>query len=246
MTIAIVNNKGGVGKTTTTASLGASLASLGKKVLIVDLDAQRNLTSSLTDGDHERTIFHSIMNDQDLPIVEISKNLSLVPSSVDMMGVELQIADRMSREYILKDLLEPVEGSFDFILLDCPPSLGLVTLNALVASRYLLVPMTAEALPTEGLAMLTRFLAMIRKRPNPSLELLSILFTRWMGRRLNRDVETSVERAFPGKVFKTKIRENIQVAQAPLRKSSIIDYAPESNGAKDYLELAKEVLSITK
>lgn len=244
--ITIANNKGGVGKTTTTATLGAALASMGKKVLLIDLDAQRNLTSSLTNRQEKRTIYEALINGGQLPIIEISSSLYLCPSSLDMMGAELQLSGRKNRDQILKGLIDPISKAFDFVLIDCPPSLGIITLSALTASEYIIVPMTAEALPTEGLAMLFRFLSMIDSTRSKKIDLLGILFTRWMGRRLNKDVEESVRRAFPGKVFDTKIRENIQVAQAPLSKQSLISYAPNSAGATDYMELAKEILSRLK
>lgn len=240
--ISIVNNKGGVGKTTTTASLGASLALMGQRTLLIDMDAQRNLTSSLTARQVQRTIYEALLQGGPLPFFPIAKNLFLCPSSHDMMGAEIQLAGRRNRDRLLEALIRPVEASFDIILIDCPPSLGIVTLAALTASDHLIVPMTAEALPTEGLAMLFNFLEQIRKTGKDGVDLLGILFTRWMNRRLNKEVEQSVRKAFPGKVFETRIRENIQVAQAPLSKQSLIDYAPNSAGAMDYQALAKEVI----
>lgn len=241
--IAIANHKGGVGKTTAVASIGAALAAKGYKILLVDLDAQANLTASLSHDEEGRTIYQALKERKQLPVIEVGQNLSLTPSSLDLAGVELELSGMMSREFVLKDLLEPVAGSYDFILLDCPPSLGLIAVNAFVAATDVVVPLTAEALPYKGLAMLRDVLAMVQKRLNPSLRLTGIVLSRWAGRKLNKVVEASLRDNYGEIVFETKIRENIAIAEAPLSKADIFTYNPDSNGAKDYAALTDELLS---
>lgn len=244
--ISFANHKGGVGKTTTTLNVGAALATLKKKVLLIDLDAQANLTTSLLsdEPEAEQSIYYSLIgNSKTLPIVETSKNLSLVPSSSEMASIELEIASKMDREYILKELLEPHLGNYDYILLDCPPSFGLITLNALVSSTDLYVPLTAETLPTRGLKKLSEVLEMVKKRANPGLELSGVVITRYEKNNLSLTMEEVIRDNFKSKVFNTRIRKNIVVAESPLMQQSVIEYAPNSNGAKDYLALAKEILN---
>jgi chromosome partitioning protein len=241
--LAIANHKGGVGKTTAVASIGAALANKGYKVLLVDLDAQANLTASLPYPEDGRTIYHALLDRKQLPITKVRDNLYLCPSSLDLAGVELQLSGAMSREFILKDLLEPVAGSYDFILLDCPPSLGLIAVNAFVASTDVIVPLTAEALPAKGLTMLEDVLGMVKKRLNPTLSLTGIVLSRWAGRKLNKVVEATLRDRYGDIVFETKIRENIAIAEAPLSKEDIFSYNSESNGAKDYGALTDEILS---
>lgn len=240
--IAFANHKGGVGKTTAVASIGAALTSMGYNTLVVDLDAQANLTESLFHTKEGRTIYNALKERKDLPVVELRKNLSLVPSSLDLAGVELELSGAMSREYILKELIEPISSEYDFILLDCPPSLGLIVVNAFVASTDVIVPLTAEALPFKGLTMIQDILAIVQKRLNQSLKLSGIVLSRWEGRKLNRMVEDTLRQEYGALVFDTKIRTNIAIAEAPLTKQDIHTYNEESNGSKDYKTLTEELL----
>ena len=241
--IAIANHKGGVGKTTFVASVGASLASQGYKTLLIDLDAQANLTASLLQDESERrTIYNALKEKRELPVVETRQNLYLTPSALDLAGIELELSGAMSREFILKDLLEPLAPNYDYILLDCPPSLGLIAVNAFVASTDVIIPLTAEALPFKGLTMIQEIVAMVQKRLNPSLSISGIVLNRWAGRKLNKVVEEALRERFPDVVFSSKVRENIAIAEAPLTKSDIFSYSPESNGAKDYRAVAEELL----
>ena len=240
--IAFANHKGGVGKTTSVASVGAMLADRGKKTLLIDLDAQSNLTASLYKGEAEATIYNSFKEGAALPILPLRKNLALSPSSLDMAGVELDIANRLSREFLLKEMLEPLMGKYDYILLDCPPSLSLITINAFVAATDIYIPLTAEALPSKGLKMLTDIIAMVQKRLNPSLSLSGIIITKYKKTKLSQMVEEQLRASFGAAVFKTKIRENIAVAEAPLFAQDIATYSPKSNGAQDYAELTKEIV----
>ena len=240
--IAIANHKGGVGKTTAVASIGAALAGMGYKTLLVDLDAQANLTTSLLPKEPERTIYNALKERKQLPIVEVKPLLHLSPSSLDLAGIELELSGVMQREFILKDLLEPAADNYDYILLDCPPSLSLIAVNAFISSSDVIVPLTAEALPFKGLTMIEDVVAMVKKRLNPSLSLSGIVLGRWAGRKLNKMVEEALRENYPDIVFNTKIRENISIAEAPLTKTDIYSYAPESNGAKDYQALTEELL----
>ena len=241
--IAIANHKGGVGKTSSTASVGSILASKGYRTLLIDLDAQANLTSSFLKIEPEETIYNAIRGEMELPIIDITKKLSIVPSSLDMAGIELDISSRISREYILSKLLKPVAEEYDYILLDCPPSLGLITINALVAAGELFIPLTAEALPSRGLAKLTNIVQMVRENLNEGLTLSGVIITRWENTNLSRMVEKQLRETFGDTIFKTKIRKNVAIAEAPLYCKDVVNYAPDSNGAKDYTALTEEILS---
>lgn len=244
--IAIANHKGGVGKTTSVASIGAVLSRKGYRTLLVDLDAQANLTGSLSDTDEQqRTIYEALREREQLPVVEVSEGLSIVPSSLDLAGIELELSSSMSREFALKDVLEPVAGEYDYILLDCPPSLGLLTVNAFVASDEIIIPLTAEALPFQGLTMIGKIIGMVQKRLNTSLRLSGILFTRWEGRKLNKLVEEAVRGKYGDIVYNSRVRTNIALAEAPLSKLDILSYNDKSNGAQDYIEVADELLRRT-
>lgn len=240
--IAVANHKGGVGKTTSVASIGAILSQMGKRTLLIDLDAQANLTSSLLPTEPERTIYDSLKGGEPLPIIVVKENLSIVPSSLDMAGVELELSSRMSREYLLKDLLEPIADNYDYILLDCAPSLGIITLNALVAATELYIPLTAEALPSKGLTKLLEILQNVQKRLNPSIALSGVLITRYEKSKLSQMVEEALRANYGEAVFNTKIRKNVAIAEAPLYSQDIVAYAPDSNGAKDYKSLTEEIL----
>ena len=240
--IAICNHKGGVAKTTTVASLGASLASLGHSVLLVDLDAQSNLTSSLLGYEPERSTYEAIRDREGLPIEKVgSTGLSLAGASLDLAGIELEISTAMERERILQDVLSEVADKYEYILLDCPPSLGLLTLNALTASTDVIIPLTAEALPSKGLQKITDIITMTQKRLNKGLRLSGILITRYEKNNLSQTVEEAIRERYGELVYDTKIRKNVSLAEAPLAVQTILEYAPTSNGAKDYLALAKEI-----
>ena len=240
--IAICNHKGGVAKTTTVASLGASLASLGQSVLLVDLDAQSNLTSSLLGYEPERSTYEAIRDREGLPIEKVGETgLSLAGASLDLAGIELEISTAMERERILQDVLSEVADKYEYILLDCPPSLGLLTLNALTASTDVIIPLTAEALPSKGLQKITDIITMTQKRLNKGLRLSGILITRYEKNNLSQTVEEAIRERYGELVYETKIRKNVSLAEAPLAVQTILEYAPTSNGAKDYLALAKEI-----
>ena len=245
--IAVCNHKGGVAKTTTVASLGSALASLGYSVLLVDLDAQSNLTSSLLGYEPKRSTYEAIRDREGLPIEKVGDTgVYLAGASLDLAGIELEISTAMERERILQDVLAEVKDKYQYILLDCPPSLGLLTLNALTASTDVLIPMTAEALPSKGLQKITDIIGMTQKRLNKGLRLSGILITRYEKSNLSQTVEEAIRERYGELVYETKIRKNVSLAEAPLAIKNILEYAPASNGAKDYLALANEVVSKLK
>lgn len=241
--ITIANNKGGVAKTTSSETLGVILSKRGYKTLLVDLDAQRNLTTNLLREKPEKTLYNSILSRETPSIYTVRDGLSLVPSSEKLSGAEIQLSGEMEREFILKDILQPLRRDFDFILLDCPPSLGLLTINSLVTSDYVLIPSLAETRSAEGLTTLTKLIQQIKGRLNPSLEILGVFLTRWNRRRINKAVENYLRSSFGDYVLATKIRENSSISESPTEGKTVIEYDPESIGAKDYNNLASEILS---
>ena len=241
--ITIANHKGGIGKSSSSASIGYALALKGKKVLVVDLDAQQNLTYIMSHNeDPEVSIYDALVKNAPLPIINIAENIDLVPASLELARAEIDLASKMAREGILKSLLDEQRGKYDYILIDCPPSLGIVTTNALVASDKLYIPLMAEVLPLKGLTMLDDVVDEVQRRVNPNLQLGGVFFTRYSNRNLNKEVVNMIQSKYGDKVFKTKIRENIAVAEMPLSGKSIFEYAPKSNGAADYMALTEEII----
>ena len=239
--ISIVNHKGGVGKTTSVSSLGVALARMGKRVLLVDLDAQGNLTDTLTQTPGDRSIYDSLRTLETLPVVNIREGLDLCPSSIDLVSMDLELADKREREFRLSQLLQGLD--YEYILLDCPPSLGLLTINALTASTKVIIPLTPEALPAKGLGTLLDIIERTKETLNPGLSLGGILITRYNRRKINRLVEETLRETFGDSVFKTKIRENVDISESPLQCKDIYSYSPDSIGAKDYESLALEVVA---
>lgn len=245
-TISVLNHKGGVGKTTTTANLGAGLASLGHRVLLIDLDGQENLTYAYGHrGEDDRNIYQAMKGNIDtLPIVPITENLHIVPSHLDLGVADLELASEPGREAILSLLIAPIANQYDYILIDCPPSLGLLTLNALTASEGVIIPVEAEPFALKGMVKLKETIEKVQKRINPKLRILGVLITKYDGRKnLHQLVQEKLMRNI--EIFSTFIRTNISLSEAQLRQSDIFTYAPKSNGAIDYLALSKEIVSKT-
>jgi chromosome partitioning protein len=241
--IAISNHKGGVGKTTSAINIGAGLALKGKKVLLIDMDPQANMSQSLGVHEPEKGIYEALKGTDTLEIMKIRKNLALVPATAGLGGAELELAAEAGREFILKELLDAQRENYDFILIDCPPSLGLLAINAFTASDEIFIPMQAQYLALQGIGKLLGLVDKIKKRLNPKLEITGIFITQFDRRKvLNRYVMDTLESHFGSKVFKTRIRNNVALAEAPNEGCDIFTYQPSSNGAFDYQQLVKEIL----
>jgi len=242
--VSLLNHKGGVGKTTSAINLGAGLVELGKKVLLVDLDPQANLTLSLGISRTPSTIYEALRGESELEWQEVKPNLCAVPSTLDLSGAEMELINEAGREFILKELMEPVLDEFDFIVIDCPPSLGLLTLNALTSSHLVLIPLQTEFLAMQGLAKIKQIIQKVRLRLNKELEIGGVIPTMYDQRKvLNRDVVETITKYFGELVFETRIRDTVALAEAPSQRMDIFAYSSDSAGAADYLSLAKEFLS---
>ncbi|MFV0180296.1 AAA family ATPase [Empedobacter falsenii] len=242
--ISFANHKGGVGKTTSTINIGAGLNKLGKTVLLIDLDPQSNLTQSLGVNDIDNNIYGALRGQYQLKPIEIIKGFDIVPATLDLSGAEIELSGEAGREYILDEVLNPFKKSYDYILIDCPPSLGLLTINAFTTSNEIIIPLQAQFLALQGLAKLIEVIEKIQKRLNKDLKLGGVIVTQYDNRKvLNRDVVTTIQKHLNEKVFETKVRDNVALAEAPTQGKDIFRYNPKSNGAEDYLEISKEILN---
>jgi chromosome partitioning protein len=246
--IAILNHKGGVGKTTTTINLAAAFQQKKKRVMVIDLDGQANLTESFGYSiEEEKTVYGAMKGEYPLPIIETGSGISLVPSCLDLSAAESELINEPGREMILRGLIAkvPEVNKYDYILIDCPPSLGLLTLNALTASDYLIIPVQAQFLAMRGMAKIMNVIQIVQERLNPGLKVGGIVITQYDQRKtLNKSVTELIKDSFCDQVFKTIIRDNVSLAEAPIKGQNIYEYNKNSNGAKDYMELAKEVLKL--
>ncbi|ARM30973.1 ParA family protein [Prosthecochloris sp. HL-130-GSB] len=245
MILVFSNHKGGVGKTTSTLNIGAAMSRKGRKVLLIDMDPQANLTRSLAIEDPGKTIYHALRGDENIEPVKISTKLHIVPSSLDLSATEIELSSETGREYILSELLQPLTSDYDHILIDCPPSLGLLTINALAAATHVFIPIQAEFLALDGLTKLLDVIGKIKKRINNRLDVSGIFITQYDKRKiLNRDVAGAISRHFREKALTTTIRNNVALAEAPGTGQHIFDYNAKANGAEDYNALCREILRI--
>jgi chromosome partitioning protein len=245
--IALANQKGGVGKTTTAINLGAGLAQLEKKTLIIDLDPQGNASVGLgiDRGKISSSSYQLLLEDEVPPGIILptaNSHLFILPSTIELAGAEIELVGMLSREFRLRDALSGIRDAYDFVLLDCPPSLGLLTLNAMAAAGSILIPIQCEFYALEGVNQLLNSINLIRRRLNPNLEIEGVLLTMFDGRTiLSQEVERDVRAVFAGKVYHSVIPRNVRLSEAPSYGCSILEYDPHSRGASAYLALAQEV-----
>ncbi|MBO6033822.1 MAG: ParA family protein [Prevotella sp.] len=247
--IALANQKGGVGKTTTTMNLGASLATLEKNVLIVDADPQANASSGLGVDikEVECSLYECIVNKADIRDAIYTTdidNLDIIPSHIDLVGAEIEMLNMDNREKILRQLLEPIRAEYDYILIDCSPSLGLITVNALSAANSVIIPVQCEYFALEGISKLLNTIKIIKNKLNPTLEIEGFLLTMYDSRlRLANQIYDEVKRHFQELVFKTVIQRNVKLSESPSHGLPVILYDADSTGSKNHLALAKEIIS---
>lgn len=246
--IAVANQKGGVGKTTTAVNLSAALAQLKRRVLLIDCDPQGNATSGLgiDKTSLEQSVYDVLVDRANLGdiIIHTDYELDLVPAVMDLAGAEVELVEAEDKLYRLKNAITPIKGIYDYIIIDCPPSLGHVTLNALTAADSVLLPLQCEFYALEGLSQLMSTIEMVREQFNPELSIEGLVLTMYDGRtNLSQQVEAEVRSHFPDQVYETKIPRNVRLSEAPSYGQPIFAYAASSKGARAYKELAREVVS---
>ena len=248
--IAFSNQKGGVGKTTTVVNIGAYLASLGKKVLLVDMDPQGNATTSLgfrPEGD-TANIYRCLIDDQDPHLAIVAtriKNYFLLPGHVDLAGGAVELLEKPSRAFVLRTTLQKISSDYDMILIDCPPSLGILTINGLAAAQHIIIPVQCEYFALEGLSQLMRTISLVRERITTEVNMMGILLTMYDKRnRFSEEIEKEVRKCFPHYVFKTVIPRSVYLAEAPSYGKTIMEYRWWSSGACAYKDIAQEIMRL--
>ncbi|MEI4804119.1 sporulation initiation inhibitor protein Soj [Bacillus sp. NPDC077411] len=247
--IAIANQKGGVGKTTTSVNLGAGLAQVGKKVLLVDIDAQGNATTGvgIEKSDLNECIYNVLVEDMDVRVViqrTTTENLDVLPATIQLAGAEIELVPTISREVRLQRALKPIRDEYDYIIIDCPPSLGLLTINALTAADSVIIPVQCEYYALEGLSQLLNTVRLVQKHLNKNLAIQGVLLTMLDARtNLGLQVIDEVKKYFRDKVYRSIIPRNVRLSEAPSHGKPIMMYDAKSRGAEVYLDLAKEVIA---
>jgi len=246
--IAVANQKGGVGKTTTAVNLAACLAKEGRKVLLIDSDPQGNATSGLgfDKRDVKKCIYDALINEVPMPDTlkhTAYENLDVIPATIQLAGAEIELVSLMNREGRLKNALERIKHDYDYVIIDCPPSLGLLTINALTAASSVMIPVQCEFYALEGITMLMNTIQLVQRNLNPALKLEGVVMTMFDSRtNLAQDVVEEVKKYFKTKMYKTIVPRNVRLSEAPSHGMPVIDYDSKSKGAQVYMELAQEVI----
>ncbi|MBS4012841.1 MAG: ParA family protein [Bacteroidetes bacterium] len=247
--ISVVNQKGGTGKTTTLLNLASALSNLEKKILIIDFDPQANISSGLGVRNNHKSVYDLLMGDASFfeTLTKPKENLFLIPSAESLAGANIELVNQENRESRLSQILEHLPEEYDYVFIDTPPSLGLLTINSLVAARQALIPVQAEYYALEGLSQLLSTISLVRENINPELEIMGSIITMYDDKlRLSQDILEELYKNFPFRVFRTVIPRNVKLAEAPSFGKSIFEYAPKSSGAVAYKRLAREFLHINQ
>ena len=240
--ISILNHKGGTGKTTTTANLGKALAMQKKKVLIIDIDSQSNLSQHVGVEEPEITVYEALCKNDELPIIDLGENLHIVPANLDLAGADDELRNNVNGYFKLKTALGKVQDQYDYVLIDCPPSLDILTINALIASYEVIVPTQSQYFSIKGLQTIFELIEELKQNLNPGLKIKGILLTQVNNTVINKTIQETVQEGYGDMVFKTFIRQNIALTEASFNNQTIFDYNEKSQGAEDYLNLSKEIL----
>jgi chromosome partitioning protein len=241
--ISIINHKGGVGKTTSTLNLGKALSLKGKRVLIIDIDPQANLSQSVGIEEPTATVYNMMCEGAEPPILNLAENFDIIPADLDLSEAELRLQSDVNGYFIMKKALDKIKFAYDYILIDCPPSLGILTLNALIASTRAIVVVQSEYLAVKGLQTIFNLVGKLKENLNGELDILGMLMTQLNRTVFKKSIHDTVKQMYEDKVFKTTIRQNITLAEASAHGQDIFSFDDKCSGAEDYLNLAEEIIS---